>query len=115
MATTQAHKNDTADRRADVPGTYFGTDGAGFDHYYSMGSRKMTVVDGDDTRTFKIPTSFEGDGILLRWAVHTMAEHDGAYWNEIHLDPQYADVLCGRVEDEEFERILAGKMEGDDE
>jgi len=33
------------DEQIDPNGSFFGTDGAGFEHYYQMGARRMTVVD----------------------------------------------------------------------
>jgi len=109
MATTQ-HGKEVSDASADndqidPAGSYFGTDGAGFEHYFQMGSRRMTVVDqaAGESRTFKIPHI---DNALAEWAINTIVQHDGAMWQDIRLSSARADVLTGDVEDDEFEARL---------
>lgn len=109
MSTTQRGKEvsdaSAENNQIDPAGSYFGTDGAGFEHYFSMGSRRMTVVDqaAGESKTFKIGNI---DNALVEWAINTIVQHDGTLWEEIRLDPARADVLTGDVEDEEFEARL---------
>lgn len=94
MATAQQRKTDAEQQtESDVPGAYFGTDGAGFDHYWMSGDRYMRVTDGDDVRKFKIP---DGES-LVDWAIHSVVEHD-AYWEQIKLDPPKCYWLTGELE-----------------
>jgi len=111
MATKQRGKEVSdaqKENQIDPAGSYFGTDGAGFEHYYCMGNRRMTVVDrgAGESKTFKIPHI---ENALVEWAVNTIVANDGALWQDIKLDPGREQVLTGEVEDEEFERRLAHK------
>lgn len=95
-----------------VRGGYLGTDGAGYEHYYQMGSRIVTMTDGDETREFKIPTSSERyESPLLSWAFHVIVQHDGALWEELRIDDVRADVMEGKVEDEEFDQLVEEALE----
>ena len=86
-------------KRRPVPGTFFGTDGAGFEHYYEMASRTMTMVDREagKRRQFTIPESeTPGDRPLIDWAIHTVKQH-GAAWETIKVDQPERAWLQGDV------------------
>ena len=102
MSTTQANKNDTTERRADVPGAYFGRDGNGNEHYYQSATRKMTVVTDEATKTYGI----DYDQDLIDWAIATV-EETGAYWAEVRVEEPKNKWLTGELPVGEFEEADA--------
>ena len=108
MATTQFTDETVSDVQQrprydnQVPGSYFGTDGAGFEHYFVMGAQRMRVTDGDEVRTFRIPH----DKDLVDWAIQTVEQHK-AYWADVRLDPPQHLWLEGAVPVGEFREVRA--------
>ena len=102
MATTTTQKNDVVETPADVPGSYLGTDGNGWQHYYQMATRKVTVVDGDERKTFRVGR----DQTLIEWAAATVRE-TGAHWQDIRLDSEAEAVLTGEISLAELKEVQA--------
>ena len=92
MSTTQPQTKKASTRLDDVPGSYLGTDGNGWQHYYQMGTRKVTVVDGDERKTFRVGR----EQTLIEWAAATIRE-TGAHWQDIRLDSEAEAVLTGEI------------------
>jgi len=74
------------------PGFYLGTDGAGLEHYYQTGTRRVTVVGDDGQRSYKIGD----DQDLIDWAIATVKEHE-KFWEGINVDPLKEQWLTGEV------------------
>lgn len=97
--TLDAREKKASNRRDSVPGSYFGTDGRGFEHYYSVGTRIVTMVDPetDERKTMHIPEAeAPEDAPLLDYAIHVVEEWE-AYWEEIRLDEPKRSWLKGDV------------------
>lgn len=97
-------------RRANIPGSYFGTDGAGFEHYWSSATRTMTVLNPEsgEAREFEIPSELHDPDArpMVDWAIDTIEQH-GEAW---------VDVRTGREHERKWLQgeLPVGEFPGDD-
>jgi len=90
MATRTTHANDrnATDLAVGHDAQFIGTDGEGYDHYWSTYERTMTVLDGGDVDRVE----HVGDRSLTEWA-DFVAETRGE-WAELRVSDQpLADAL----------------------
>jgi len=93
MSRSMTHSGEPEHESTDPPGYHLGTDGGGIEHYYQPGTRRVTIDDGEDRETVKIP---QREKALIDWCIHTVEQHEEA-WREVAVDEPFRSWLTGEV------------------